>query len=62
MLARLVKGVTVAGHTLLLGNEGGVQNFDRILLFCSKRIFQDSNWAQSEIFCSFTQPFYKIMR
>lgn len=61
-LARLVKGVTVAGHTVLLGNEGGLQNFDRISLFCTKRIFQDSNWPQSEIVCSFTQPFHKIMR
>jgi hypothetical protein len=58
MLTRLVKDVTVAGHTVLLCKEGGVQNFDRTSLFCSKRIFQDSQLAQSEIFCSFTQPFH----
>jgi hypothetical protein len=62
MLTRLVKGVAVAGHTVLLGKEGGVQNFDRNSLFCSKRIFQDSHLAQSEIFCIFTQPFHKTMR
>jgi hypothetical protein len=37
MLTRFVKGVTVAGHTVLLGSKGGVQNFDRTLLYCSKR-------------------------
>jgi hypothetical protein len=58
MLTRLVKGVMVAGHNVLLGNKGGVQNFDRTFLCCSKRNVQDSNWAQSEIFCSFTQPFH----
>jgi len=62
ILTQLVKGVTVAGHTVLLGKKRGVQNFDRSLLFCGKRNVQDSNWAQCEILCSFTQPFHKIMR
>jgi hypothetical protein len=43
MLTRLMKGVTVAGHTVLLGSKGGVHNFDRTLLYCSKRNVQDSN-------------------
>jgi hypothetical protein len=43
MLTRLVKEVTVAGRTVLLGNGGGVKQFDRTLLCCSKRNVQDSN-------------------
>jgi hypothetical protein len=62
ILTHLVKGITVDGHTVLLGDKGGVQNFDRTLLSCGKRNVQDSNCAQCEILSSFTQPFHKIMR
>jgi len=62
ILTHLVKGITVAGHAVLLGKKGGVQNFERTLLFCGKRNIQNSNWAQCEILCSFSQPFHKIMR
>jgi hypothetical protein len=59
MFIRLVKGIMVAGHTVLLGKKGGVQNFDRTFLCCSKQNVQDSNWAQSEILCSLLNHFIK---
>jgi hypothetical protein len=48
-----MKEVTVAGRIVPLGNKAGVQNFDRTLLFYSKREVQDPNLAQSDIFCGF---------